>query len=310
MTTYDDIKSLESELNSMLNEYENKIKYLNDLESKQVSQWYNTLYRDGNGGFMINKYGYKQEFDDYDKLDKTCKLLKEKQLTDNNKTEIDNLMNNNMIFKGVNRISEPCGLENKNIRNSNNEQIGFVSPDGTLQIYPDDDHYCNDIKPTTAIDFNLFHFSEDIKKCKLDKSNIKNELKELEIKIKKKSKVLKDSMMPFLKDISKKPKVYQKIQRLSKIQNEIEKLKNDVDTSNAMYDINDIMKQYNGLRLMFWFTIVLIGISIVVSIIYTGNVSTSVSMLVVIIVCMFVYFNWNYIKTKVPIKWLYPKNVI
>ena len=147
--SYDKIKQLESKLHTLVEKYkEAEMAYMEVLDTN-VSQYMNQLIKIVKKNkkeeyYKINQFGYKRKFNvEYENIHKTCKPDKFKLIDlttpegEKEYSKFEKITNtSDFIQEGIPMLTEPCDLENKNIKNKDMNLFGIVTKDGFLRKYP------------------------------------------------------------------------------------------------------------------------------------------------------------------------------
>lgn len=147
--SYDKIKQLESKLHTLVEKYKEIEKSYMEVLDTNLSQYMNQLIKIVNKNkkeeyFKINKFGYKRKFNvEYKNIHKSCKPDKFKiiDLTtpegEREYSTFEKITNDNdFIQEGIPMSTEPCDLENKNVKNKDLGVFGIITKDGFLRKYP------------------------------------------------------------------------------------------------------------------------------------------------------------------------------
>ena len=216
---------------------------------------------------------------------------------------------------------------NKNIRNTETGRIGFVAPDGTLQIYPDNttpDKIAN--CPNSApidisnADFEAFPSKINLSEqqpCKTVRLNrIHERLKEVEQRIKNIFRILKEEVDAEIKAKKERgegevttpvdQQLVDRISELSEVNNALKLSNQDVQSLEGIETVADIMRIFSFYRIFMWFILVLIGLSIVYSIYRNGGKMSFLSAFFFgSLIATWVYFNLNMILRIPPLSWFF-----
>lgn len=341
------IKLLERRLNILLRKYD---RLLELKQSTERDEWLRSRHswtlpgelkyfqnNDNKGtlDFMINSLGYYQDIEDVDTLHASC--FDSSKINQHVKSDpstyqedydtLSEMKEAGLLGNGIKRISEPCGLENKNIRNTETGRIGFVAPDGTLQIYPENttpDKIAN--CPNSApidisnADFEAFPSKINLSEqqpCKTVRQNrIHERLKEIEQRIKNTFKILKEEIDAEIKAKKERgegevttpvdQQLVDRISELSEVNNALKLSNQDVQSLEGIETVADIMRIFSFYRIFMWFILVLIGLSIVYSIYRNGGKMSFLSAFFFgSLIATWVYFNLNMILRIPPLSWFF-----
>ena len=287
-----------TEFERLLSEYNNLHNRSNNLNTNYLNKGFGDKENTNTLKFFINAFGYIRESD---RNNSTCMI--DRILTDDDDTNIRNLEKDGFLRRGVKLLNEPCGLENKNVRDSDG-RIGFVAPDGTLQIFPSDikdseiSNYtnCPSSDPTdirTKFE-DTFGKRENITSDKGCKAITENTLvTTMKSKISEILQHLKDSSKPDVSDIS----LSNTIKDFKKAHEELGDVHEDVQSLKGIEDVSDIMRKFSFYRIFLWIFIALLGFSFVYSVSKNGGkMSIKSTILISIIIFTMFYMNKHIIK--------------
>lgn len=149
--SYDKIKQLESKLHTLVEKYKEAEKSYMDVLDTNLSQYMNQLIKIVRKNkkeeyYKINKFGYKRKFNvEYENIHKSCKPDKFKLIDlttpegEKEYSKFEKITNNSdFIQEGIPMLTEPCDLENQNVKNKDMNLFGIVTKDGFLRKYPND----------------------------------------------------------------------------------------------------------------------------------------------------------------------------
>lgn len=286
-----------TELERLLSEYNKLHNQRNNLNTNYLNKGFGDEENKTTLKFFINAFGYIREVDENSDLHDTCII--NSVLSDKDSSTINTFKNNEFLRKGVKILNEPCGLENKNVRDSDG-RTGFVAPDGTLQIYPNSNvgDYTNcptsdpeDIKTKFE---DTFKERENITSAKGCITITENTLiTKIRSKISEILQHLENSSKPDVSDIS----LGNTINDFKQAHKELGDIDEDVQSLKGIEDVSDIMRKFSFYRIFLWIFIALLGFSFVYSVSKNGGkMSIKSTILISIIIFTMFYMNKHIIK--------------
>lgn len=303
------ISALKKELEQLLLEY----KTLQERKESLKSNYFNKGFENDSKTmqFFINAFGYTRDYDNKDDLHTSCII--DRILTTDDVNTISSYKRNGVLRGGVKQFKEPCGLENKNVRDTDTGRIGFVASDGTLQIYPEDMEppnttidNCPNYKARINVNFNDFAITNDLSTknpCKatlesglvVEMNRVHNNINlvfdTLKREMKKQPVTSSESMDT--SDIS----LNDKIKEVKELYKEFKETQSDIDSLEGVESVADTMRIFSFHRIFLWIFIAMLGFSFVYSIQRNGGkMSIKSTIIIGVIICMVFYMNKHIIE--------------
>lgn len=303
------VPALKEELNRLFTKY----KSLQERKEALKTNFFNKGFENNSKtmNFFINTFGYIRDYDNKEDLHSSCII--DRILTDNDVDTISKYKKNGVLRTGVKQLKEPCGLENKNVRDTDTGRIGFVASDGTLQIYPEDKEppnttfdNCPTHTPRNNVNFDDFASKTDLSTqtpCKIilesglfgEMNRVYNSIKRVMNTLKRemKKQPVTSSLPMDTSDVS----LNDKIEEIKEIHKEFKETQADIVSLEGVESIEDIMRTFSFYRIFLWIFLALLGFSFVYSISKNGGkMSITSSIIIGVIICTVIYMNTHIIQ--------------
>ena len=303
------VPALKNKLDELLVEYKTLQERNNILKKSYLNKGFENNSKTMQ--FFINTFGYTRDFDNKNDLHSSCII--DRILTTDDVDNVTNFKRKGVLRVGIKQLREPCGLENKNVRDTDTGSIGFVASDGTLQIYPDGTDVtkttfdnCPTHEPNIDVKFSDFATKNDLTKenpCKVTLENpLLVEMNRVYNSIKQTFEMLKREMknQPVTSSIptnTSDESLKIKIDEFKKMNKEFKETQSDVTTLDSVESVADTMRIFSFYRIFLWAFLALLGFSLVYSISKNGGkMSITSSMIIGAIICTIIYMNMYIIK--------------
>lgn len=303
------VPALKQNLDELLVEYKTLQERNNILKKSYLNKGFENNSKTMQ--FFINTFGYTRDFDNKNDLHSSCII--DRILTTDDVDNVTNFRRNEVLRVGVKQFKEPCGLENKNVRDTDTGSIGFVASDGTLQIYPDGTDVtkttfdnCPTHEPKMDVKFSDFATINTLSKenpCNVTLENpllvemnrVYNRIKQTfeALKREMKNQPITSSIPTNISDESLKIK----IDEFKEMNKKFKDIQSDVKTLDSVESVADTMRIFSFYRIFLWTFLALLGFSLVYSISKNGGkMSITSSMIIGAIICTLIYMNMYIIK--------------
>ena len=303
------VPALKTKLDELLVEYKTLQERNNILKKSYFNKGFENDSKTTQ--FFINTFGYTRDFENKDELHSSCII--DRILTADDVDTVASYKRNGVLRAGVKQFKEPCGLENKNVRDTGDtSRIGFVASDGTLQIYPDGSDVtkttfdnCPTHEPTIYVDFNNFATNNELSEqnpCKITLENpLLVEMNRVYNNIKQTFEALKREMknQPMTNSSSSisNASMRSKIDEFKEMNKEFKQTQSDIATLDGVESVADTMRIFSFYRIFLWAFLALLGFSLVYSIYKNGGkMSITSSIIIGTIICTVIYMNMYIIK--------------